>query len=124
ECHLYWPQDELYELCKKLNISFTAYAPLGSPGRKVSTINMPNMPWPDRVPLQDPLVKEIAQKHNKTPAQVLLRYLIQRGRIVIPKTVKPERVKENMNVFDFTLSDDEMQKLKDVKKTRLFLWPL
>ncbi|KIH42679.1 hypothetical protein ANCDUO_27332, partial [Ancylostoma duodenale] len=51
ECHLYWPQTELYELCKKLNISFTAYGPLGSPGRKAFN---PNMQWPEGNPLTDP----------------------------------------------------------------------
>ncbi|VDK57499.1 unnamed protein product, partial [Cylicostephanus goldi] len=120
ECHLYWPQDELYELCKKLNMSFTAYAPLGSPGRKAKH---PEMPWPDGDPLSDPVVKEIAQKHNKTPAQILLRYLIQLGRIAIPKSVNPEHIKENINIFDFTLTEEEMNKLKEVKtRTRLFIW--
>ncbi|EYC18913.1 hypothetical protein Y032_0026g1445 [Ancylostoma ceylanicum] len=120
ECHLYWPQTELYELCKKLNISFTAYGPLGSRGRKAFH---PNMQWPEGDPLSDPVVKELAAKHNKTPAQILLRHLIQRGMAVIPKSVKPERVKENMAVFDFTLSQDEMDKLKSVKtRTRLFLF--
>ncbi|EPB66544.1 oxidoreductase, aldo/keto reductase family protein [Ancylostoma ceylanicum] len=120
ECHLYWPQTELYELCKKLNISFTAYGPLGSPGRKAFN---PNMKWPEGNPLSDPEVKELAAKHNKTPAQILLRHLIQRGMAVIPKSVKPERVKENMAVFDFTLSQDEMNKLNSVKtRMRLFLF--
>ncbi|EYC18912.1 hypothetical protein Y032_0026g1445 [Ancylostoma ceylanicum] len=81
------------------------------------------MQWPEGDPLSDPVVKELAAKHNKTPAQILLRHLIQRGMAVIPKSVKPERVKENMAVFDFTLSQDEMDKLKSVKtRTRLFLF--
>ncbi|KAL6743202.1 hypothetical protein Aduo_016276 [Ancylostoma duodenale] len=120
ECHLYWPQTELYELCKKLNISFTAYGPLGSPGRKAFN---PNMQWPEGNPLTDPEVEELAAKHNKTPAQILLRHLIQRGMAVIPKSVRPERVKENLAVFDFTLSQDEMNKLDSVKtRMRLFLF--
>ncbi|ETN68746.1 oxidoreductase, aldo/keto reductase family protein [Necator americanus] len=120
ECHLYWPQTELYELCKKLNISFTAYGPLGSRGRKEFN---PNMKWPEADPLSDIIVKELAQKHGKTPAQILLRHLIQRGMAVIPKSVKPERVKENFDVFDFSLSDDEMTKLNSIDtRTRLFLF--
>ncbi|KHJ81986.1 oxidoreductase, aldo/keto reductase family protein [Oesophagostomum dentatum] len=120
ECHIYWPQTELHELCKKLNISFTAYAPLGSPARKKWS---PNSKWPEGNPLSDPVAKKLADKHHKTAAQILLRYLIQRGMIVIPKTVHPERAKENMDVFDFTLSDDEMEKLNTLKtRTRLFIW--
>ncbi|KHJ86770.1 hypothetical protein OESDEN_13469 [Oesophagostomum dentatum] len=81
------------------------------------------MVWPDADPLTDPVVKEIAAEHKKTPAQVLLRYLIQQGMIVIPKSVKPERVKENMAVFDFTLTEDDMKKLGSVKtRVRLLLW--
>ncbi|KHJ87526.1 oxidoreductase, aldo/keto reductase family protein [Oesophagostomum dentatum] len=88
ECHLYWPQTELLQLCKKLNMSLTAYGPLGSRGRKVFNAKMI---WPEGDPLTDPLVKELAEKHKKTPAQILLRHLIQRGIAVIPKSVKPDR---------------------------------
>ncbi|CAJ0589320.1 unnamed protein product [Cylicocyclus nassatus] len=120
ECHLYWPQTELFPLCKKLNMSLTAYGPLGSRGR---TVFNEKMIWPEGDPLTDPLVKEFAEKYKKTTAQVLLRHLIQRGIAVIPKSVKPERVKENFNVFDFTLSAQEMEKLDSIKKrTRLFLF--
>ncbi|CAJ0589330.1 unnamed protein product [Cylicocyclus nassatus] len=122
ECHLYWPQTELFQLCKKLNMSLTAYAPLGSRGRMAFN---EKMIWGEGDPLTDPLVKEVAGKHNKTTAQVLLRHLIQRGIVVIPKSVKPERVKENFDVFDFTLSAQEMEKLGNIKKkTRLFLFDL
>lgn len=67
EAHIYWPQHELHELCKKLNISFTAYAPIGSPGRRTAR---PDGEWPEGDPLSEPVVAEIAQKHHKTPAQV------------------------------------------------------
>uniref|UniRef100_A0A158P8C2 Aldo_ket_red domain-containing protein n=1 Tax=Angiostrongylus cantonensis TaxID=6313 RepID=A0A158P8C2_ANGCA len=83
ECHLYWPQDELRNLCKKLNISFTAYAPLGSPGRKVilfytrivdSSSDLfwaahPDGVWPEGDPMTEPIVKKIAAKHKITAAQ-------------------------------------------------------
>jgi diketogulonate reductase-like aldo/keto reductase len=97
EAHIHWPQYELHDLCKKLNISFTAYAPIGSPGRKAAR---PEDPWPeaDVVPLEEPVVLQIAQKHHKTPAQVLLRQLVQRNISVIPKSTNPERIRQNFAV--------------------------
>jgi len=58
--------------------------------------------------LQDPVIGGIAEAHTKSPAQVMLRWGIQHGRSVIPKSTKPERIAENLNVFDFELSADEM----------------
>ena len=59
-----------------------------------------------------PSLVEIAQAHGKTPAQVALRYLTQQDVIVIPKSVHPERVQENINIFDFELSAGEMEQLR------------
>uniref|UniRef100_A0A914S1I9 NADP-dependent oxidoreductase domain-containing protein n=1 Tax=Parascaris equorum TaxID=6256 RepID=A0A914S1I9_PAREQ len=67
EIHLYFPQKELREFCKARNITMTAYAPLGSPGRKAFQYGGF---WPEGEPLKDPLVANIARKHKKTPAQV------------------------------------------------------
>jgi D-xylose reductase len=59
--------------------------------------------------LNEQVVKDIAAKHNKTPAQVVLRWGIQRGTAIIPKTTKEERLKENLDLFNgFNLSNDEM----------------
>jgi diketogulonate reductase-like aldo/keto reductase len=58
--------------------------------------------------LEDPVISEIAEAHDKSPAQVMLRWGIQHGRSVIPKSTKPERIAENIDVFDFELSVDEM----------------
>jgi len=110
ECHAYFPQHELHEFCKKLNITFTAYAPLGSPSRTVAQFSKTDF----AKPMEDPKVKEIAAKHNKSPAQVLLRYLIQREIVVIPKSVTPKRIEENFKVFDFTLTSDEMEAMDNL----------
>jgi diketogulonate reductase-like aldo/keto reductase len=59
--------------------------------------------------LQDPVIGEIAEAHGKSPAQVMLRWGLQHGRSVIPKSTKPHRIAENIDVFDFELTDDEMQ---------------
>ena len=59
----------------------------------------------------DPTLSEIGAAHGKSVAQVVLRWLIQRDVVVIPKSVRPERMAENFDVFDFTLTDDEMTRI-------------
>jgi alcohol dehydrogenase (NADP+) len=61
--------------------------------------------------LADPVVGKIAKKHSKTPAQVVLRFLIQKGLAPIPKSVTPKRLQENINVFDFALDDGDFKEL-------------
>ncbi|KAI6238628.1 alcohol dehydrogenase [Aphelenchoides fujianensis] len=104
ECHLHFNQAALLEAQKRLNISMTAYAPLGSPGR--SPVTFPGGKFGfyfqegHTSPLANPLVVELAAKHKKTPAQILLRHLIQRG----------------IAIFDFSLSKEEVEKLNNVKQ--------
>ncbi|VDK38470.1 unnamed protein product [Gongylonema pulchrum] len=103
ECHLYFPQLDLHEVCKKHGITLTAYAPLGSPGRVDWEVpKRGKMQWAEaKSDMENELVKKFAKKYNKTPAQICLRYLIQRGICVIPKSVKEKRVQENFNVNFF-----------------------
>src|SRR4051794_3479929 len=68
--------------------------------------------------LEDPVISEIAEAHDKSPAQVMLRWGIQHGRSVIPKSTKPERIAENIDVFDFELSADEMTALDGLETGR------
>ncbi|MCP9257087.1 Oxidoreductase, aldo/keto reductase family protein [Dirofilaria immitis] len=123
EAHLYWPQKELHELCKKNNITMTSYSTLGSSGR--ATFN-PDFIWPTGEPMKDPLVLELAAKHKKSPAQaclnfefvvvdILLRHMIQRGICVIPKSINADRILENCNIFDFILTEEEINQLNNVK---------
>ena len=82
------------------NILTQAWSPIGGitfyrPGQNTST-------------LQAPTINEIAQIHDKTPAQVMLRWHLQQGRSAIPKSTNPKRIAENFDVFDFELSDDEL----------------
>ncbi|CDW55126.1 aldo keto reductase [Trichuris trichiura] len=122
ECHLYWPQNELLTFCRKHNISFTAYGPLGAPYRQKSNANDSAC-----MPLQDPTVLSIASKLGKSPAQVLLKWLLQRGIAVIPRSTKENRIRENFELSDFTLDDADMAALSNVSVRRqlfLYTWAL
>ncbi|VDK20501.1 unnamed protein product [Taenia asiatica] len=112
EVNIHCPNTKLIEFCHSKNILIEGYAPLGSPAfvkGKVKSL------------LEDEEVVEIAHKHGKTPAQVVLRHGLQRGIIVIVKSVTPERIKSNFDVFDFELTEAEMAKLsKAVSNKRVY----
>jgi 2,5-diketo-D-gluconate reductase A len=96
ETHIFNQQKVAKEWADKYNIQLEAWAPFGE-GRGGTFDN--------------PVIAEIAAKYSKTPAQVMLRWHIQRGIVVIPKSTHYERMVENFNVFDFTLSDEDMNKI-------------
>lgn len=115
--HAYMQQKSIRELCKKHNIIVTGYSPLGSPGAKTHfqtkynyTLNeFPNL-------LNHPVVQDIAASHKKSAAQVLLRYLLQLDVVIIPKSSSPERIKSNIDLFDFSLTDEDMKRLSTLDK--------
>lgn len=99
ECHPALNQKKLIEFSRQRQIVITAYAPLARP--------KPDQQWPAF--LYDETAKDLAKRYNRTPAQICLRYLIQLGAIVIPKSVRKERIAENFDCFDFELSPADME---------------
>jgi diketogulonate reductase-like aldo/keto reductase len=100
EVHPYFVQPEVQAFGAEHGILTQAWSPIGGitfyrDGEHTST-------------LQDPVIGEVAEAHGKSPAQVMLRWGIQHGRSVIPKSTKPSRIAENIDVFDFELTPDEM----------------
>ena len=124
ELHAYHQQKPLREFCQSHNITVTAYSPLGSPGAKEHFQKKYNYS-PDKFPdlLGHPVVKEISDKYEKSPSQVLLRHLVQEGVIVIPKSSNPERIKKNIDIFNFTLTEEDLKRIDNLdqgSKGRIF----
>ncbi|XP_039625320.1 aldo-keto reductase family 1 member D1-like isoform X2 [Polypterus senegalus] len=119
ECHPYFTQPKLLEYCREKKIVIVGYSPLGT--SREFWVNLTNPPL-----LEDPLLTSIAKKYDKTTAQVALRFNIQRGVVVIPKSFNPDRIKENFQVFDFSLSDEEMNAIeglnKNIRYVELLMW--
>nr|CAD7401749.1 unnamed protein product [Timema cristinae] len=125
ELHVFFQQKELVAFCKALDITVVAYAPIGSPGiyEFIEKVGGDIKSIPNLSPLNDPVVVKIAQKHKKSPAQILLRHIVQRGIAVIPKSANPVRIKENFDFFDIILDDQDINELNALdrgKNGRLF----
>jgi diketogulonate reductase-like aldo/keto reductase len=90
----YLQQETIYSFCRKENIHLTGYCPL-SRGERFA----------------DPKLCQLANEIHKSAAQLMIRWALQRGHTVIPKSVRPERIEENANVFDFNLSEEQMKVL-------------
>ena len=108
EFHPYWHEDDLLAFCKSYNITFNGYSPVGCPDWAPTKHE-----WNHTV-LQEPTIVNIAKSHGRTPAQVILRWEWQQGVLAQPRTVNPEHMKENLNYFDFVLSDDEMKQISSI----------
>uniref|UniRef100_A0A182PZF9 NADP-dependent oxidoreductase domain-containing protein n=1 Tax=Anopheles farauti TaxID=69004 RepID=A0A182PZF9_9DIPT len=109
ECHPYLHQKELTEYCREQGVSVTAYSPLGSPAR----------PWvkqDDPILMDDPVVGQLAKKHSKSAAQILIRYQLQLGHLVIPKSVTRGRIASNADVFGFELDADDLPLLASLER--------
>ncbi|KAI5262152.1 aldo-keto reductase family 1 member C3-like isoform X3 [Manis pentadactyla] len=110
ECHPYLNQSKLLDFCRSKDIVLVAYGALGSDSDKEwVTKDSP-------VLLKDPALNAIAGKHRRTPAQVALRYQLQRGVVVLAKSFNEKRIKENFQVFDFQLTPEDMETLDGLNR--------
>lgn len=101
ELHPYAQQKELRELLAKDNVLIEAWGPLGQGNKDL---------------LSDPVIVELAEKYGKDVGQIILRFENQEGIVVLPKSVKPARIKSNLDIFDFELTADEMEMLRNLDK--------
>lgn len=115
ELHPYLAQPRQLRFCQQEKIAVTAFSPLGAP----SYLPL-GMAKPEENVLVDPVLTGIAAAHGKTPAQIVLRWGVQRGCSVIPKTQTPARFAENLALFDFTLTAVEMTAIDALDRHRRF----
>lgn len=96
EAHPYYPQNELKELLKENGMGLMAWYPLGHG---------------DKTLIEQPVFTELAEKYNKSNAQIILRWHIQSGNVVFPGSKNPDHIRDNFDIFDFALTDEEMNEI-------------
>ena len=110
ECHPFWNQDDLRKKVEKYGTLIESWYPIGHADKSL---------------IEHELFTKLGKKYNKTNVQVILRWHIQKGNIVFPKSSNPKHIKENSEIFDFNLTDDEMKEIDKMGKTkRFFAMPL
>jgi D-xylose reductase len=115
ELHPYLTQEKLVRYCHESKIAVTGFSPLGA--QSYFSLNMAQS---NEAVIEQPVIKSIAARHGRTAAQVVMRWGIQRGIAIVPKTSQIERLRENLALFDFTLSEDEMQTISSMNRNRRF----
>ena len=101
ECHPYYQQNSLRQYLHENGILVGAWYPLGHGDRKL---------------LQDPVLRDLAEKYRKSPAQIILRWHIQTGNIVVPKSTKEHHLQDNREIFDFMMTDEDMARIAKLDK--------
>jgi len=110
ECHPFWNQDDLRKKVEKYGTLIESWYPIGHGDKSL---------------IEHELFTKLGKKYNKTNVQVILRWHIQKGNIVFPKSSNPKHIKENSEIFDFKLTDDEMKEIDKMGKSkRFFTMPL
>ncbi len=105
ECHPYYQQNDLKKRVKKYGTKLESWYPIGHG---------------DKTLINENIFTELAKKYNKSNVQIILRWHIQEGNIVFPKTTNREHMKENFNIFDFELTSDEMSRIRALDKNQRY----
>ncbi len=105
ECHPYFQQNELKKIAKKYGIAIEAWYPIGHGDPKL---------------INESIFTELGKKYGKSNVQIILRWHIQEGNIIFPKTTNPEHMKDNFNIFDFELSKDEMNQIRKLENGKKY----
>ena len=105
ECHPFWNQDDLRKKVEKYGTLIESWYPIGHGDKSL---------------IEHELFTKLGKKYNKTNVQVILRWHIQKGNIVFPKSSNPKHIKENSEIFDFKLTDDEMKEIDKMGKSKRF----
>ena len=105
ECHPYAPCDDLRKELDKINCKIEAWSPIGRADKNL---------------LNEEVLVNLGKKYNKTAAQVILRWHIEKGNIIFPKSTNPVHIKENWEIFDFKLTDEEVKQIDGLPKKLLF----
>ena len=105
ECHPYDPCDDLRVELDKIHCYIEAWSPIGRGNKEL---------------LSEPLFVELGKKYNKTVPQIILRWHIEKGNIIFPKSTNPVHIKENMEIFDFKLTKEEIEKIDGLKRQPIF----
>ena len=115
ELHPYLTQQRMLRFCSEENVAVSAFSPLGAD----SYIPL-GMADEDERLLKDPVITEIAANHQKTAAQIALRWAVQRGTVAIPKTQTVPHLEENLSIYDFALTSEEMVQIDALNRHRRF----
>ncbi|CAN6337413.1 unnamed protein product [Urochloa humidicola] len=110
ECHPGWRQARLRELCRSAGVHLSAYSPLGSPA--AAGANAPSV-------LGHPVVASVAGRLQRTPAQVVLRWSLQMGQSVLPKSTDEARIEENLDIFGWSIPEEMMAEFSEIEQVKL-----
>jgi diketogulonate reductase-like aldo/keto reductase len=105
ELHVFLQQPELVDYCKKEGIIIEAYSPIAH-GKN----------------MDDPTILSVAKKYNKSYVQIMLKWCLQKGLVIIPKSVTPDRIRQNIELFDFELDNDDMIKISKLDSNMRTCW--
>ncbi|WP_251198594.1 aldo/keto reductase [Anaerotardibacter muris] len=108
EINPYWNQHEMKEFLAPYDVTFEAWYPLGHGDEKL---------------LAEPIFAELGKKYSKTPAQIILRWHLQEGNVIFPKTLNPAHMADNIDIFDFELTDEEMARINSLPQNPYYIVP-